>query len=117
MNQVLAEIVDAHGHSKSIYRTTKSNTKHTTRNLLAICGASLALVMIAGSEVASARSIPASEGPYCVVNADRGSICGFASLAQCWQTASGGLGECSRDPLRKDKRWSVYGSLNSAGRL
>jgi hypothetical protein len=106
-------------HSKSIYRTTKSNTKHTARNLLAICGASLAFVMIAGSEVASARSIqdPASGGSYCVVNTDRGSICGFASLAQCEQTASGGLGECSRDPFREGKRWSAYGSLNSAVRL
>src|SRR6267154_326118 len=100
MSQVLAETIDARGHSRSTYRTTKGNAKHTARNLLAICGASLAFVMIAGSEVASARSNPASGGSYCVVNADRGSICGFASLAQCEQTASGGLGECSRDPLR-----------------
>jgi uncharacterized protein DUF3551 len=72
---------------------------HLTSRHIAFFAAT-AFVLAAGAFLPTAPAAAATTGThttYCLTS-DSENDCGFASLAQCEATASGGLGECSMVP-------------------
>ena len=70
---------------------------------VAILGSSI--VAVAGREPHLRFAPTAERGAYCISYGEGGSDCGFISLEQCRQAASGITAECS--PLIVSKRVTV----------
>jgi hypothetical protein len=74
-----------------------------------------ALTLAAATGTGAARAATESDGAYCLSDTEYSSRdCGFTSLAQCEQTASGIGADCSANVFGEENRsaYALYRSKN-----
>lgn len=75
-------------------------TVYGLASVLAVSFAVLAMSATPGSAAATSQKYPG--GRYCLAYYHGGSDCGFATLAECKNSAAGTAGECFRNVFGRD---------------
>ena len=76
------------------------NTIYKTATIPALAVSAFALIALTGSPVKAATGLAVSN--YCLAFGDNETQCGFTTLSQCKESASGLDGECYRDTFTKE---------------